>query len=146
MQSQIRVYKEMWRTFTPHQRKMFVLRITASIAVFIIGCGIIFNMRAKTIGEDGASLAMYCLGTLFILTMNLMIFSGKLAKPEALALKMCLAAIIFTGAWVNIEEKVVMPMLSADCKEECVMTYERVVPFADVEVMFVERRGWRTLR
>ncbi|MGJ3238429.1 MAG: hypothetical protein ACFE0Q_06965 [Anaerolineae bacterium] len=116
-----------------------------SVVVFVLGCGIIFNLRARNIGEDGASLAMYFLGTFFILTMTMMLWAGKFHSPEALGLKLSLAAVILTGAWVNIEEKVVMPILSADCEQACVMHYDRVLPFSDSVTVYTESRGWKVL-
>ncbi|GAB5490432.1 MAG: hypothetical protein Phog2KO_06470 [Phototrophicaceae bacterium] len=145
MNTQLKFYRKQWQSLNQKDRRSTALRWFLSALVFVIGCGIIFNMRAKLVGEDGATLAMYFLGVLFILTMNLMIFANKLRNPELFALKLCLIAVILTGAWVNLEEKVVMPLLSTNCHDDCVMTYERHVPFSDVELIYREGRGWRVL-
>ncbi len=144
MSSQIKIYRKRWQSMdVPHQRGLLLRSITSFI-VFVLGCGIIFNMRAKLIGEDGATIAMYFMGILFIQALNMVIFYNKLLRPESFTIKLCIAAVIVTSLWVNFEEKLIMPMLSLQCDTDCVIIYERAIPFSDVEVIY-ERGRWQVI-
>lgn len=144
MSSQFKMYRKRWQSMDVSHRRGLLIRGIASLIVFILGCGIIFNMRAKLIGEDGATFAMYFMGILFIQALNMGIFYNKLIRPESFAIKMCIAAVILTSLWVNVEEKIIMPMMTTNCDTDCTIIYDRAIPFSDAQVIY-DRGRWQVI-
>ena len=88
----------------------------------------------------------YSFGALIILATNVLIFAGKIRSPEALALKLCIATVIFASAWVNIEEKLVLPLIASSCNhQDCEITYERHIPFSDAILIYRDDHTWDVL-
>ncbi|MEL7432492.1 MAG: hypothetical protein AAFN11_00960 [Chloroflexota bacterium] len=143
MTNQLKLFQQTWQSMTLHEQWSIGWRILASVFVIMIGIAVIFSLRANTIGEDGSSLAMYSLGALFVLLGNLLIFTNKLRFPEQFALKSCIAVIIFCATWVNIEENVVLPLLTSTCETDCLRVYERQIPFASSYLVYQDEGGWQ---
>lgn len=143
MVKQLKFLQQSWQAMPRREQWAYTWRIVASALVILAGAAFIFGLRANTVGEDGASLAMYSMGALIVMLGNLVIFSTKLRFPEQFALKLCIMVVIFCSAWVNIEENVVLPMLTANCEDDCVRVYERHIPFASTQLIYEDRDGWQ---
>lgn len=143
MLAHIKFYWQKWQTLSSSQQRALGWRMVASALVILAGCGFIFGLRANTVGEDGASLAMYAMGALIVMFGHLVIFGSILRFPEQMALKIALVVVIFCSTWVNLEENVVLPLMASNCDADCIITYERHIPFVESALVYDDRDGWQ---